>query len=101
MGPSSPEPEIISPEAAAALLWPEVERLQAEGWILMVHHDYMARLTRGDKNLDLQVDLLGQLIREEKPLSLEQENSQMIALALALAGGLIVFTLATILGLFG
>lgn len=90
-----PEPEIdiITADEAAAILGAELASLEAEGWITLVQTDYMARLTRGQKNLDIRVDLLGGLEREEKPLSLVQTSGQMIGwlfVVLALLMGLIV-----------
>ncbi|NJL93155.1 MAG: hypothetical protein HC915_05225 [Anaerolineae bacterium] len=89
--------EPIAPEAAAVILAPKLAELEAEGWVVLVQTDYMARLTRGKSNLDVRVDLLGQLELEEKPLTLPQESGRIIAtlfliifflLALVLASGL-------------
>jgi|GEM_PF-4454314 len=91
------EIEIIAPDDAAAILQGKLEELQSEGWIVLVRHDYMARLTRQDRNLDLQVDLLGNLSVEEKPLTLAQESGQWVAIVTLLILGLFVLTMLTIL----
>ncbi|HRL11451.1 MAG TPA: hypothetical protein PKX07_06205, partial [Aggregatilineales bacterium] len=53
------EPDIISPEQARQILEAAItERLgphwrdEEKGWSLVSGHDYMARLTRGDTNID-------------------------------------------------
>ena len=96
----SDEVEIIQPEQAAAILEPRIAELEAEGWIVLVRHDYMARLTRGKRNLDLQVDLLGEILTEEKPLTLAQESGQIIAILLMLVFLLLAITLVSALRLF-
>ena len=96
----SDEIEIIQPEQAAAILEPRIAELEAEGWIVMVRHDYMARLTRGKRNLDLHVDLLGELSSEEKPITLAQESGQIIAILLVLVFLLLALVLASGLKLF-
>jgi hypothetical protein len=95
----SEEVQIVEPDEAAAILEPLVEELQAEGWVVIVQHDYMARLTRGRRNLDLEVTLLGEVLREEKPLSLVQESGQMVAVLLVLVLILAAISLATALEL--
>ena len=96
----SDEVQIVEPDEAAAILEPVVSELEAEGWVIIVQHDYMARLTRGRRNLDLEVDLLGELHREEKPLSLVQESGQIVAILLVLVSILAAISVASALGLF-
>ena len=76
--------QIVEPDEAAAILEPVVAELEADGWVVIVQHDYMARLTRGRRNVDLEVTLLGELLREETSLSLVQESGQMVAILLVL-----------------
>lgn len=90
--------EPIPPDAAAAILKPRLVELEAEGWKILVETDYMARLTRGDQNLDVRVDLLGQLEMETKPLSLVQESGRLIAMMLFFVIFLLILTLVSGLG---
>lgn len=52
---------------------------EESGWMVVSRHDYMARLTRGNKNIDFYVDLLGNLTVEEKEISGGQENGRFYA----------------------
>jgi hypothetical protein len=90
------EVEIITPEQASAILQPKLDALEAEGWIVLVQTDYMARLTREDRNLDVRVDLLGNLEMEEKPLSLVQESGQIISIIFLGVLILLVLVLLTV-----
>lgn len=94
------EPSFTQPEEAAAILEPKLAELEADGWKVLVHTDYMARLTRGNHNLDVRVDLLGNLEIEEARLSPLQESGWMIAFVLFLITFLLVLTLASGLGVF-
>jgi hypothetical protein len=79
-----------------------VERLgedwdsEDSGWLIADRTAYQARLTKGKVNLDFYVDLLGDVIVEERPTSVVQESGRWIAwmlLALSLA---IALTIAQI-----
>lgn len=100
MSDQSQEIDVVQPSQAAAILEPKLKELQEEGWVVLVQTDYMARLTRGKINLDVRVDLLGNLILEEKPLTLVQESGQLVALLLVMVLLFLAFTLATVLDLF-
>lgn len=84
-------PEPISAEAArekldaamAARLG-EDWREESSGWLLVSAHDYMARVTRGSRNVDFYVDLLGEVTIEEKPISAAQSSGRLIAWTLLL-----------------
>jgi hypothetical protein len=93
------EVEIITPEQAAAILEPKLAELQAEGWVILMQTDYIARLTRGDRNLDVRVDLLGELEIEEKPLTLVQDSGQVIGILLTILLLLVVLVALSILHL--
>lgn len=95
------EPDIIEPEDAAKILKPVLEQYQSEGWVVILENDYAARITRGTKNIDLRVDLLGELSIEEKPLSEAQKVGQLVAIMLLIAGFLVLLTLVSALGLLG
>lgn len=91
--------QIIEPEQAAALLQPQIEALCAEGWVVILQTDYDARLTRGDSNLDLHIDLLGELSITESPLTDVQKIGQIVALILVMVSFLVLLTLVSVLGL--
>ncbi|KAB2904023.1 MAG: hypothetical protein KJ064_14960 [Anaerolineae bacterium] len=93
------EIEPISPEQAAAIIEPKLEDLQAQGWKIISATDYAARLTRDKMNLDVWVDLLGQIEMQEKPLTLMQESGQIIAVVLLIMIVLFVLVLLSVLGL--
>lgn len=90
--------EPIEPAQAAAVLEPKLAELTAQGWRVIIQTDYMARLTRGRANLDVRVDLLGNLEMEEKPLTDMQESGRLIAIVLLLITFLLVLTLLSGLG---
>jgi hypothetical protein len=93
------QPSIIEPEQAATLLAPYLRQREAEGWIILVQHDYMAQLTRGKRNLYIEVDLLGQVSEHESDLHPTQESGQLVAIVLLLVIFLFVLVVVTILGL--
>lgn len=92
------EVEPIAPDDAAVILEAKLQELEADGWIILVQNDYMARLTRGNRNIDLQVDLLGELQMEEKPLSDVQEVGRIVAIMLFIVAFIVILTLLSALG---
>lgn len=95
------EPDIIAPEVARQQLEAAIAPYLAEGWIVREEHDYMARLTRGNRNLDVLVDLTGAVTVEEKPTTLGQETGRLVAWVLLLAAFLVALAVAQALGLLG
>lgn len=82
----SHEIEPIPAEAARAALYAAIrERLgehwndEESGWRLVSGHDYMARLTRGSRNIDFMVDLLGSVTIEEKAIGPAQIQGRINA----------------------
>lgn len=71
-------------EAAMAARLGEDWRDEGSGWLLVSAHDYMARVTRGSRNVDFYVDLLGDVTIEEKEISAAQSSGRLIAWALLL-----------------
>ncbi len=69
------------------------------GWRLVSSHAYMARLTRGRRNIDFYVDLLGEVTVEEKEISPAQETGRLFAWMLLLGSLLVALVLARIAGL--
>ncbi len=99
------EIEPIAPEQARAILDAAIaERLganwrdEASGWQLVTGHDYMARLTRGEVNIDFYVDLLGGVTVEEKPITTAQDSGRLIAWVFLGVSLAIAFLLARIVG---
>jgi hypothetical protein len=74
-------------------------RDEETGWQIVTGHDYMARLTRGTKNLDFYVDLLGNVTVEEKEIDGGQSNGRLIAWMVLIASLILAFFLAQIAGL--
>lgn len=70
------------------------------GWELVTGHDYMARVTRGDKNVDFYVDLLGSVSIEESEITPAQENGRTVAWVLLLVFIVLAYTLARAVGWF-
>jgi hypothetical protein len=102
----SDELEPIPAEQARAILEQAMrERLgdnwQNEDWVLLTGHDYMARVTRGGKNVDFYVDLLGNVRVEEKAVNPAQESGRLIAWLILLLSLGIAFLLARIAGWTG
>lgn len=82
--PGAVEP--ISPEEARRILDEAVAARcgddwqdEGSGWLLVTGNDYMIRLTRGDRNYDFYVDLLGKVTFEEKPINPAQASGRLIA----------------------
>jgi hypothetical protein len=97
--------ETIEPEQARQLLDQAIrERLgdqwddEETGWVKVTGHDYMARLTRGNKNLDFYVDLLGNVTVEEKELSPVQQQGRLVAWSILLGSLIIAYVVARLTG---
>ncbi len=99
------EIETIEPEQARKILEQAIrERLgehwddEETGWVRVTGHDYMARLTRGRRNMDFYVDLLGNVTVEEKELSVVQQQGRMMAWMILLGSLLIAYAVARLTG---
>lgn len=98
-GPAaSAEIEPISPAAAKAILDDALQPYLDDDWHVLDRGAYVARLTKGTRNLDFQVDLLGEVAITETELTPLQESGRLIAWALLIATLLVVLTLASVLG---
>lgn len=102
--PSS-EVEPIPAETARRLLYDAIrERLgehwndEESGWRIVSGHDYMARLTRGNRNVDFFVDLLGNVTIEEKPIGPAQIQGRLNAWMLLGASLILALLLAYVSG---
>jgi hypothetical protein len=99
--------EPIPPEQARAILDQAMrERLgsdwedESSGWQLVTGHDYMARVTRRDKNVDFYVDLLGNVTVEEREINPAQASGRMVAWVLLLVSLGVAYMLARAVGWF-
>jgi hypothetical protein len=101
----SEEIEPIPAEQAREILHNAIrERLgehwddEETGWAVISSHDYMARLTRGRKNLDFYVDLLGEVTIEEKDITPAQEQGRLLAWVLLFGSLVIALIVARLTG---
>jgi hypothetical protein len=97
--PEQPEIEPVGPDEAEAILEAALQPYLAGDWRVIDRGPYAARLTRGLRNLDLRVDLLGQVETEESGLTPLQDSGRLIAWTLLLAALLIVLALSAALGI--
>lgn len=102
---SQNEIEPISAEAARATLYAAIRARLGEhwddeesGWRIVSGHDYMARLTRGNRNVDFMVDLLGNVTIEEKAIGPAQIQGRLNAWLLLGASLMLALLLAYLSG---
>jgi hypothetical protein len=95
---TDPDVEPISPEAARHRLEEAMAPYLTDGWSVRAEHDYMARLTRGRRNIDFYVDLLGNVAIEDKALTPGQDSGRLVAWLLLLVTFLLVLAIASALG---
>lgn len=100
-----PDIEPIPPEQARAILDAAMRQRLGEdwqdedsGWQLVTGHDYMARVTRGRRNVDFYVDLLGSLTVEEKEINAAQATGRTLAIIFLLLSLAIAVLLARAVG---
>lgn len=96
--PPEPEIEPIGPEDAGAIMAQALDRYTAEGWQVLSKSAYDARLMRGMRNLDVHIDLLGQVETRESGLTPLQDSGRLTAWVLLLASLLLALTVASVLG---
>lgn len=99
------EVQTISAEEARAILSSAIRAQLGEdwddehdGWVQVTGHDYMIRLTKGSRNIDFYVDLLGNVSIEETELTPAQQAGRQIAWMVLLASGLIALAMARLAG---
>lgn len=93
-----PEVEPVAPEDARQALDEALAPYLADGWTVLVAHDFMARITRGQQNLDFHVDLLGDVRIEEHDLSPVQDAGRLVAWLLLLVSFLLAIAIASAVG---
>lgn len=96
---TKPEVEPIAPEAAARILEQALTPYLADDWRVIDRSAYAARLTRGMRNIDIRVGLLGEVDMEESGLTPVQDSGRLMAWVLLLASLLVVLALASALGI--
>jgi hypothetical protein len=97
--PSESEIEPISPDAAEARLAEAIAPYLADGWHVLYQDAYLARLTRGLRNLDIRVDLLGDIEYHEADLNPLQDSGRLAAWMVLLAMLLVVLAISSVLGI--
>ena len=93
------EVEPVSPEEADAILQRTLEPYLADGWVILHEGAYSARLTRGIRNLDIHVDLLGEVTITETGLTPLQESGRLMAWMVLLAMLLVALAVFSALGI--
>ena len=101
----SEELEPISAQEARTILEAGIEerlgtgwKNDPEGWVMTSGHDYMARLTKGNKRIDFQVDLLGELTIIESEAGPEVYYGQIIAWLILIGSLFVALIIARIAG---
>lgn len=97
-GPTG-ELEPINPEEAEVILNEAIQPYTDNGWFVLDRSASTARLTKGPRNLDIRVDLLGQVEVTTSSLSASQESGRLVAWSLLLVSLLAALVVANILGL--
>ncbi|NLE53224.1 MAG: hypothetical protein GX613_17645 [Chloroflexi bacterium] len=99
--PGPPEEiEPVSPREAERILGQALEPYLAEGWRVLERDAYTARLTREDRNLDVRVDLLGQVETQESGLTALQDSGRLVAWVLLITALLLALAITSALGLW-
>jgi hypothetical protein len=96
---SKPEVEPISAAEAEAILEKTLQPYLTDGWHVLDRNAYSARLTRGTRNLDIRVDLLGQIETQESGLTPLQESGRLTAWILLITSLLVALAVSTALGI--
>ena len=94
-----PEIEPVGIAEAEKILGEALQPYLAEDWRVIDRGPYAARLTRGMRNLDVRIDLLGQVETEESGLTPLQDSGRLMAWMVLLAALLVVLALSAALGI--
>ena len=97
--PDEPEIELIQAEEAAALMEQTLAPYREDGWVVLHQSPSIARLTRDGRNLEIRIDLLGEVSVEEVALSVIQDSGRLVAWVLLLTSLLVVLVIASLLGI--
>jgi len=94
------EIEPVSPHEAERILSQALEPYLSEGWRVLERDAYTARLTRDDRNLDVRVDLLGQVETRESGLTALQDSGRLVAWVLLITALLLALAITSALGIW-
>ncbi len=102
-GAEQPEPrkttvEPLNPDEAEAILQQAMEPYREAGWHVLHQDAYSVRLTRGVRNVDIRVDLLGEVTETESNLTPLQQSGRLMAWMVLLAMLLVALALFSALG---
>jgi hypothetical protein len=93
------EPQIISPEVAEEILDREIEKMVEEGWRVKVRSVAYVRMMQERDILDIRVDLLGNIEKEQGvALLYGPDVGRMVAWMVLIAWLLVVLVFATVIG---
>jgi hypothetical protein len=94
-----PEIEPVGIAEAEKIMEEALQPYLADDWRIIDRGPYAARLTRGMRNLDVRIDLLGQVEIEESGLTPLQDSGRLMAWMVLLAALLVVLALSAALGI--
>ncbi len=94
-----PEIEPVGIAEAEKIMEEALQPYLADDWRIIDRGPYAARLTRGMRNLDVRIDLLGQVETEESGLTPLQDSGRLMAWMVLLAALLVVLALSAALGI--
>ncbi len=97
--PAETEVEPIDPQAAESILREAIAPYLAEGWRVLHRDAYSARLRRDARNIDVWIDLLGDVQTRERGLTPLQESGRLMAWTVLLAMLLLALALSAVFGL--
>lgn len=97
-GPAEIEP--IDPHEATLILEQALAPYLADGWRVLDRGAYSARLTRGKRNLDVRVDLLGEVEVQETGLTALQDSGRLVAWVLLITSLLLALAITSALGIW-
>ncbi len=97
--PAEPEVEPVDPQTAEAALSEALAPYLAEDWRVLHRDAYSARLRRAGRNVDVWVDLLGDVQTRERGPTPLQESGRLMAWMVLLAMLLLALALSAALGL--
>ncbi len=97
--PAQEEVEPIDPQAAETILQEAIAPYLAAGWRVLHRDAYSARLRRAAQNIEVWVDLLGEVQIRERGLTPLQGSGRLMAWTVLLAMVLVALALSAALGL--
>jgi hypothetical protein len=93
------EVEVISGEEADRILQEAMAPYLEDEWRVLREGPSFARLTRGLRNLDIRVDLLGKVEITESDLTPTQDSGRLVAWVLLITMLLLALVAASVVGI--